>query len=274
MIKTILTATDFSEVSMNAVKYAAGMAKHIGAKLVLLNVYFNNDMELRIPELMPTVDSMKEYSLDELKKISNQLHIEFGDDLDIEFEGADGFTLAEITRVANEKGADMVVVGSTGAGTLPERFIGSVASGLMHKSSLPVMVIHKNMIFKPIKKMVLACDYVEMKAETVLKPLKELADFFHAQILVLHAAPSFELVANEAEKEKVKAVLSDIPCLFYTIEKGDLVEKINSFSLQHEADLVVMIPHHHLFIDKLLFEPDTKRMAFNSVTPLLALHEA
>lgn len=273
MIKTILAPTDFSEVSMNAVKYAAGMANSTKAKLVLLNVYFNNDMEIRIPEIMPTVDSMKEYSMDELKKIMEQLHSEFGNDLEIELESADGFTVAEITRIAKDKRAELIVVGMTGAGLLAERLIGSTASGLMHKSPSPVMVIHKNMVFKSFKKIVLACDYAELNAEVVLKPLKELADFFHAPILILHAAPQFELVANEAEKEKVKAALKDIPCLFYTMEKGDLVDNINSFATEHDADLVAMIPHHHFFIDKLLFEPDTKRMAFHAITPLLALHE-
>lgn len=272
-MKTILTPTDFSEASRNAVMYAAELAKYTNSKLILFNVYFNPASEIRIPVLMPTIESMGEYSMDELKKMAKDIQHQFDNGLVIECHSVYGFEVEQINEFTLENKIDFIVMGLHGAGFLKEHIIGSTTTSLIRKSHCPVMAIYQNIQFKPIKKIVLACDYVELDANTVLQPLKELVNIFDAHIYVLHVDMDFEMESTLVEGVKVEAALEDLKYSVHNIESGDIVASINSFVIEHEVDIVVMIPRHHSFIDRILFEPDTKRMAFHTKVPLLSLHE-
>jgi nucleotide-binding universal stress UspA family protein len=55
-LKTIMAAVDFSEYSVRAAEYAAGLAKDLNAKLLLTNIYNQRDVDMmrevaiRVPE--------------------------------------------------------------------------------------------------------------------------------------------------------------------------------------------------------------------------------
>ena len=52
-----------------------------------------------------------------------------------------GSPISEITDLAQTKKFDLIVIGSRGHGGIKEVFLGSVASGVVHKSKIPVMVV-------------------------------------------------------------------------------------------------------------------------------------
>lgn len=52
-----------------------------------------------------------------------------------------GVTVKVILQEASDVGADMIVVGSHGKGAMYQVLLGSVSKGVVHKSSLPVLVI-------------------------------------------------------------------------------------------------------------------------------------
>lgn len=52
-----------------------------------------------------------------------------------------GATVETILQEASDVDADMIVVGSHGKGAMYQLLLGSVSEGVLHKSSLPVLVI-------------------------------------------------------------------------------------------------------------------------------------
>jgi len=54
---------------------------------------------------------------------------------------ADGFAVEEICRIAGERGAQLIVVGSHGWGAARRFFSGSVSTGLVHAAPCPVLVV-------------------------------------------------------------------------------------------------------------------------------------
>jgi nucleotide-binding universal stress UspA family protein len=56
-------------------------------------------------------------------------------------EVADGRPAVEIGRVADERDADLIVVGRQGATGLGRRLVGGVTERLLHRSSVPVLVV-------------------------------------------------------------------------------------------------------------------------------------
>ena len=54
---------------------------------------------------------------------------------------AEGFTVEEICRIARERDAQVIVVGSHGWGTARRLLSGSVSTGLVHSAPCPVLVV-------------------------------------------------------------------------------------------------------------------------------------
>ena len=52
-----------------------------------------------------------------------------------------------------------------------------------------------------------------------------------------------------------------------------MVAGINQFVADNKIDMIVFIPKKHSFFNSIFHESNTKRMAFHSTIPLLALHE-
>ena len=78
------------------------------------------------------------------KKIIKKITGTFGKDslknIDVLVER--GNPVKIILKVAEEKNCDLVVMGFTGRGTLEDAAIGSTVNRVLHKSKLPVLVVH------------------------------------------------------------------------------------------------------------------------------------
>ncbi len=274
-MNTILAPTDFSDVSLNAVRYAAELAKLTGSKLILFNAYASPPVAFEIPFVTPTDAALEEYSMDGLKKLEADLQQQFDFGLKIERKCALGFEVDRINEIAETEKPDLIVMGMQGVGFLQEHLVGSTTTAFMRKSCCPVLAIHKNMLFKPIQKIALASDYEELDTDAVLQPLKELANMFNSHVYLLHVTPEFEMDSNLTERIQLNTSLKDLKHSIHSIrmEQGNsVVDEINAFVVKHGIDLVVMMPRHHLLIDNILFEPETKKMAFHAKVPLLSLH--
>lgn len=59
----------------------------------------------------------------------------------VAFETAEGHPVQVICDVAQRVDADLIVIGSKGAGAINRAFVGSVCNGVVHKSKVPVLVV-------------------------------------------------------------------------------------------------------------------------------------
>ncbi|MDP1803321.1 MAG: universal stress protein [Bacteroidota bacterium] len=274
-MKTILVPTDFSMVSDNAVNYAAEIAKVTKAKLILFHVYQIPVVATEVPIVIPNFEELEKDCLDGLLRISTRLHSKLST-TNIECVVRSGFAVDEINLYAKNNKVDLIVMGMHGAGYLTEKLIGSVTTSLIQRSNCPVLVIDEQVKFKNIKKIVLACDYNETENKKVLEPLKEFAQLFKSHVYVLNVInkseplePVTEVVADFI---KLEHSLADTAHSFHYMANEEIVDGINEFVSEQKMDMVVMIPRKHSVLKNIFNEPTTKKMAFHSKAPLLALH--
>jgi nucleotide-binding universal stress UspA family protein len=52
-----------------------------------------------------------------------------------------GNPVEQIIGLARAKKFDLIVIGARGKGRLAEAFLGSVSNAILHKSSIPVMIV-------------------------------------------------------------------------------------------------------------------------------------
>lgn len=273
-MNTILIPTDFSEAANHAVDYAIEIGRQTNAKIVLFHVYQIPVVSSEIPVVFP-INEIEETAMHSLQNIKRTIHEKHGQEIEIECLCRYGFPVDEITKQADQLRVSLIVMGMKGMGYLAEKLFGSTVTSLIKKIKQPVLVIGEKVSYKPIQKIVLACDYMKFQNQTVFMPLKELTALFQAHIYVLNVVKDLQeltTVSKAVEGIKLNHSLEGVHHSFHQAENDDIIDGINGFVEQEHADMLAMIPHKHNILGAFFHEPNTKQMAFHAKVPLLILN--
>jgi nucleotide-binding universal stress UspA family protein len=141
-IETILVAIDFSDSSDNAFDTAFFLAQKFSARLILVHV-INEPVDLRgfyVPHI--SFDKLEEeITLGAQKMMEVFCRNHLGNFADYESMIVPGIPYAEIIKTAEEKNADMIVLGTHGRTGLDHVLFGSTAEKVVRKSRLPVLTV-------------------------------------------------------------------------------------------------------------------------------------
>ncbi len=274
-MKTILIPTDFSEVSKNAVEYGILLAKEKNAQVVLLHVFHIPVVATDDPVLATSFDQMEEDNMTFLKDIESELRTKYNFTNVIESINKPGFLIDEISEIVKEKSPDLIVMGITDAGKLSELFISSKSIGVIKKINCPVIIIPGRARYQKVSTIVFACDIEKTENISALEKVKEFVQLFDAKLLIFNKVENYEDKEREEPifNEKFTALFQDIPHSIHFATGEELVISINAFIDMNNADLLIMIHKKHAFFSQLFRESNTKKMAFHSHIPLLAIHE-
>ena len=140
MGKTWVVGVDGSEPAQRAARYAADLAGKLGARLLLVHVVPSVAMPADVigfGEQLLQANRLRGEALLDLTR--NQLE---RPGLVVDKRLADAGSPAEVlSDVAAELGAELVVVGSTGQGTVTRLLLGSAADRLVHICPVPVLIV-------------------------------------------------------------------------------------------------------------------------------------
>lgn len=276
-MKAILVPTDFSKIARNAVDYAAEIAIRTKSKLILMHIYHVPVVSSEAPVILPVWEDIEKDCMLSLNKIKNSLQRKYDKELKIECIYQMGFAVDEIIKQYTEdRNIELIIMGMNGAGYLGEKLIGSNATELIRRSRCPILVINEKAKFRIIKKIVLGYDYQNIPDKSFFDLLKKFITLFKAQLFIVNVVkevkklPSVKKAANGVG---IEHLLEGIDHSFLFIENEDMVAGINQFVADNKIDMIVFIPKKHSFFNSIFHESNTKRMAFHSTIPLLALHE-
>jgi len=281
VMETILCPTDFSPSSENAIRYANKLAQHMSSRILLFHTIYEpvgtelvSDTGLPYPE--PRIEAdyrrKKQEKLNYLKKDLEKATI----GLPVTYKTRIEYGLFKntIPQLAKELPADLVVLGYKGVGGLKETYLGSATSDIIKDAPCPVLLIPRQIPFKPLRKIVFATKFQGEPFRDVQFVLK-LAGLFDAEILFLHVLtkPSVENeVVAEDELERLKKRLPYPHATFYTEVNPHIEEGISQFCRRHHADLLVMGYHPRSFWQDLFSQDYTQEMAYHTYLPLLVIH--
>jgi nucleotide-binding universal stress UspA family protein len=275
-MKTILFPTDFSPGADNALNYAIGLSDKLKAKLILYNSF-------HIPAYAgASIDEDVEGQLmnianDQLYDLKNKILSE-NKNLNVECAVNYGFAVDNIISIAEEKYADLIIMGTKGASGLKEVFIGSNAASVLEKAPCPVLVIPENAKFKNLDKIVFATDFNDSDFYSI-EALAEIAALFNSEIMIVHVsqvAPTGDyesdlLLWYKGElKKKVNIDYKNIS--FYNLVGGNVDYELEDFIEKNKVDLLALSMRKRNTFSKLFERSLTKKMVYHSHTPLLAFH--
>jgi len=150
--KHILYTTEFSESWKEVFIHALGIAKQYKAKLTVLYVLNTELIDLltfdvgleRSSSIDKKFTEAKEFTSNIRAKVVEKISDAFGKDLleEINILVERGNPVKIILSLAEEKECDLIVMGFKGKTGLEDYTIGSTVNRVLHRSKLPVLVIH------------------------------------------------------------------------------------------------------------------------------------
>ncbi|SEA46872.1 Universal stress protein family protein [Desulfuromusa kysingii] len=141
-ITTVLTAIDFSDSSDNAFQMALSLAKSFSAKLLVVHV-INEPVDLRgfyVPHI--SFEKLEE----EIEEGAHKMMESFCRKNLAEFKNYEchivaGLPFEQIIQQADEKSADLIVIGTHGRTGFDHVLFGSTAEKVVRKSKVPVLTV-------------------------------------------------------------------------------------------------------------------------------------
>lgn len=258
----VIIPVDFSETSLNAARYAAGMfAGKDDAVIILYNNYESAD---DLDVCINYQESLKkEFIRAGVKNV--QCEREMGGDL-----------IDNIARMAHTLRATLILMGITGKSAIRAAMFGSNTLKLIDKNLYPVMIIPPDARYKGLSNVAFASDFKNVEDVTPSDLIAAVLEMFNPKLHIVHVNKEVyvSLPAELQEgKNKLASMFSRFNTEFYFITMNDFFDAIDTFVKDQNIDVLITIPKHHSNAASIFKTTHTKRLAYHSHIPILAAHE-
>ncbi len=275
-MKTILVALDFSEPADNALEFAAGIANHLKASMIL---FHSEQMPVASYELEPvayTIISNVENNTNLLKSRAHHIKKIYPFIGPISCIVEMGDLKSNIHNCVQEKNVDLIVMGITGkTSKLSKAVFGSNAVSVSKESDVPVIIVPNNCKYFGINNIAYACDY-KQHAETSndIIEIKNIAEIFKALLNVIHIIPDRHLLTEEEVETDnyIESQLENVKHRTFIFPRNNIVNTILSFIKKQKVDLIVIEQVNHSFFHELFYPSITKEIAFSSEVPVMTIN--
>ena len=275
MFEKVLFPTDFSEVSMHALRECIPQLFGVGAKkLYLVHIVDITATDIEAVELMK-IDE------EELNRIADEIRAK---GIDVEPVVKIGIPSLEIAEIAQENNVDLVLVPSKGENILRQMLLGSTASNLVRATKKPVLLVKYEWDEEEekikclsdcreiFKRPIVALDFSEC-SEKVLNVVKKFEELIEG-ITLIHVVDYGRAEELERNIENAKAKLGEFGKLFKAPVKNEVLTGIASRSilgiaLAKDSSIIVMGKKGRSIIKDLLLGSTAERVVRDSKLPVL-----
>lgn len=262
LIKSVILLTDFSNPAKNAISYAID-AFGESVEYNLVNAFYARTSSATLLDLNDMLAKESEQGLTEEKA---WIESKYADkNLSIKTHSIFGSPIDAIKKFKRAGEADMVIMGTKGASGVDAVLFGSVASSVIRATVTPVISVPPSSKYEGFGELVFATDGEDIANTEVLTPLNQLQKQFNSEVDVFS-------VEKNGEHTNLAAMNLNIENAHYsTVQSDNVVEEITSFCKEKNADLLVILPKHTGFFDRLFHKSISKELIEQAQMPILAL---
>jgi len=255
--RSVILATDFSPSNRVAGRYAALLAQHYGAELIVAHAFVLQQPALEV-EALGHVRSMQRERLEHLLSETVKELARFA--VKSESVLGQGRPIDVIDSVSQEHAPALIVLGTHGGGATERHIIGSVAESILRTIHRPVLTVGPRVAGPSpdrlsFRRILYATDFSSAAAYAASYAFA-LAQTFGSDIDVMHVVSEGSLgqheLLTEREKEFLGVLGGLIPeqaeALFRSrtfVEFGKVRERIIEHARERKVDLIVLGVHHH-----------------------------
>jgi nucleotide-binding universal stress UspA family protein len=280
-IGLILCPVDFSECSRNALRWAGELARHAGAPLAVLYAdrflpppHFTAG---QIDSLLEELGKSRQAARDSLAALVGEL-VPAGIPAEILVE--QDLAVPAIVRVARDRKAGLVVMGSHGHSGFERVMLGSVTENVLRLTDRPVLVVKGEtgaaVSTRPVVHSILCPVDLSEASRQALDLAARLAGDFGARLEVLNVvekAGSDQSLQTARERLTawIPGELCDRCTLREAVRGGNAAEEIIAAAHESGSDLVVLATQHKTFWDATVLGSTAARIVRHAPCPVLAV---
>lgn len=280
MILSILVPTDFSLNAMKAALYAASIAEKSGAKVYLLHVVepITDSLGLAYPMQEKLMEDIADNRINEMSVFQKDMAAA-APGIKSEAEIVQGSTITSILDFAEGHKIDLIVMGTKGATGVKEIFMGSMTAGIIGRTKIPVLAVPDEYQTRVPEVLLFATNRFEENSDWLNK-IVDMAGLFSATIHVAVFADTDlsdagDYIHNMRKLEHymifLKKTFPDIPFKGEFLSGKEFEEAINEYNEINKVDIIILMAYPKSLWEKLLKKSVTRKMAFHSKIPVLAI---
>ncbi len=267
-MKTIIAGTDFTPSSLNASLYAALLAQKMNCKLTLFNLFDVPVVHSNSGLYFISFASERKFNEQRMKKFIKKVSTVYPH-VAIESLVTTGSFKIEIEDFTAKHRVEAVVMGLA-AKSKTEKFIyGSHSTDIAGRIKAPVIIVPEKYKKHDLKSVLLSVDNNEKLFHSSLNEIEKFAADSNAKLTVLWVKTEEELFIPKQKELKIKGVVYKVN----TIKSKEIEKGVVNFCRKNKADLVAILSKKHSALYNLFAESHTKKMAFASKIPVMAIHD-
>ena len=274
-MKNILLPTDFSENSVNAIKYALKFFENRNCNFYLLHTFtptaYHSGKALKNFTSVELVQATREAAAERIKILMEELKSEFNNQKHhLKWTVDFNLLVGKIKSMVKEKKIDLIVMGTQGATGAREIFLGTQTMYTIKKLNCPVLAVPSGYHYKKPEEILFATDY------KILRPqdLRFLEFFTRLHSARLHVLNVYTNNLDEEQREHRKQLsefLKDHEPVLHLTEGDDIPEAVVAFQKKNKIDLLMMVHKKHSFFENILFKPVINQLVYHTNIPFLVI---
>lgn len=250
--------------SENAMQYAAQLAMQTNASVYLVNVYELPVSMNEAPTIIVSAEELKKAADAGLERAGQSLKKNFPT-VEVHMESRLGDVADELNDLSKKMKPLAIVTGKHVISGVERFLTGSTTLSIIRHSKVPVISVPETSTFHSISKVVLA---IQSKPSIqTWTYIKQFVDELKASLHVIHI-----LEKNEEDFD----LNLELPGLDYTkhvIRNSEFIPGIQAYINLHHCELLMLIPHHHSLLERLIFKTHTKEVVEQISIPVASMPE-
>lgn len=288
-VQRILVPIDFSDYSVNACRYAIGLAEKLNAEIKLMHVYYNpvvNSMPLtdtyyyqvNMDEIIREIEVRAKISMEKFyNDLREKIEKEGIQGVKIDYALVRGIASEEIIAESEQYKPEVIIIGTRGQGERENDLIGSVTAKIIEETKVPVLVIPEDAIYQGIATInIMYTTAFDDSDYYALKKLISILSPFEFRLYCVHIGTHdsniWDRVKMDSLKEKLHEHYSDYEIHCSIIEDKDFLAGMQEFIREKYIDIISMVTHKRGIITKLLNPSLARKVLFHTNIPFLVFH--
>lgn len=262
----VLIPTDFSEYSLNAIRYAMEYLREESVNFFILHVIPDDQLN-GFSGNTPFEDQV-------LGKLIAE-GIVFNKDHRF-FPVKETASLVEsVRKQVDDKKIDLIVMGTKGITRSPEGSVSSHTYEVITKVKCPILVVPEHAVFNEQSNISFVTDYNCIYRNEVLDTLSKTLKLHNSSLRVLKPrVKNRPLTAGQIDnKGFIHYFFRDRDHSFHFLEKENLEEGIQDFVDTYKIKMVAIPARNLNFIQKLMLRFSSEKINYHTVVPFLVIHE-
>lgn len=279
-MKNVLLPTDFSENSLNAIKYAIDFYENLPCNFYLLHVIKLNDLVINDSPYMLSGESIEDIytkpAKAKLKDLLRHISTKFNVNLKHKFYTLTdyNFLVDSIRQHVKEKHIDIIFMGTKGASGLKKIIVGSNTGDVITKVHCTALVVPENAQYQKLKEIAFPTDFSLLYDLNTLQPIVDIIESNNAALRILHISKKNVILNNDQKKNKelLEDYFNNYEYSFHLLTNKKVEDAVQCFVESRDINMITMVAKNLNYFQQILFHSKIEHISYHTDVPFLVLH--